>query len=282
MKPMLCCDVPTSLDPNKLYAISIKYDGVRGLTHPTLGPVTRNFKPIVNTHIRSLLKELPHWLEFEIVAGTFQETVSAVMSEAGEPIFKIYLFDLAEHANDSYRKRWGSLSTIWLGLGKTQRWVRLAETRFAHVGSVKMFYNDALKQGYEGLIIRDLDQPYKYGRGTSKGQFMRMKPVLSTEGVCKGVVPAMHNTNEQTRDELGRAKRSTAKGGMVKQPWAGALVLEHSTFGEFKVSGFDHATAKSLWDSPPIGSLVEFEYRGLTAAGKPRHPIYKGLRLDLK
>jgi len=277
MKPMLACTCPP-LEKLKreIYYALIKYDGIRCWIHPDLGPVSRNLKPIPNRHVRQILSVLPPYLDLELVAGSFQETASAIMSEDGSPSFVGYVFDYFKEPNAPFEARFAEAQVLASGPLKPAVGV-LVPTR-----DLQGVYEDATKNGFEGIIVRAPDAPYKFGRSTQREEgLMRLKPIDTTEGICVKVEQALHNTNEAVRDELGRTKRSSAKGGLVPQPWAGALVLEHHVFGTFKVSGFDQATAKQLWDNPPIGAKVEFEYRGLTSAKKPRHPIFKGLRHDL-
>jgi DNA ligase-1 len=79
---------------------------------------------------------------------------------------------------------------------------------------------ECVKEGWEGVMVRARDGAYKQGgvepRSTVKELFVaKLKRVEHHEARVLSVYEQMQNANEASRDEIGRVKRSTAKGGKV-------------------------------------------------------------------
>jgi DNA ligase-1 len=221
------------------------------------------------------LNSLPDNLDMEIVAGTFFETQSAVSREYGAPDFHVYIFDVFGTAK--YHSRYSYLQDLRL-----PAWATIVTQKVVNdQHELDAFYHACLSAGSEGIMIRWPNARYKEGRASLAGaQLIKRKPLFSAEARCTGVTEQMQNTNEQTVNELGHLVRSSHKAGKVGKGMAGALILEHEKFGEFKVAGFTDETARTFWDEPPLGKLIEFEYRDVTNHGKPRFPIYKAIRAE--
>jgi DNA ligase-1 len=104
--------------------------------------------------------------------------------------------------------------------------------------SMENFYNDIISQGGEGIVLTAI-----------KGVNYKKKPVLADEATVLGWVD-------------GKGKFADGLAGALEVSWKGFT---------FKLS----LPLKELRQSPPKpGSVVTFEYRGLTDAGKPRFPTF--------
>lgn len=274
-----------------------KIDGIRCHVEMTEnGPValTRANKPIPNRFIRSALsrKELVGF-DGEITSGnTFQETTSAVMSFDGAPDFRFHVFDITNMDDTSYVERYSRLvdrSFVTL-FDKNQ--VRVSPV-FKHVRVVdsqlvpdretlERIEEVWLKEGYEGVIVRAPQAPYKHGRSTKKqGYLLKIKRFSDAEAVVEGVEELMHNANELGTNELGYAQRSTKKEGLVGADTLGALLCKTDDGVEFKIgTGFDAATRKELWDrrSELTGKLVKYKYFATGVKEAPRFPVFLGFR----
>lgn len=156
-----------------------------------------------------------------------------------------------------------------------------------------------VEDGYEGVMIRSLRGPYKCGRSTEReGYLLKLKRFHDTECRIVGFTERMKNTNEQTRDERGYAKRSSAKDGKVPSGTLGSLVCvlchpaddpshpdHHKTrpCTQFEVgTGFTDAERQMIWDERPayMGSLTKVKYQELTNDGVPRFPVWVGFRSE--
>ena len=79
-------------------------------------------------------------------------------------------------------------------------------------------------EGYEGVIIRNLDAPAKEGRPSKvKQELVRVKGWMDSEMLVTGFTEGQTNTNEAKTNTLGRTERSSAKDGMVPNGMVGSI-----------------------------------------------------------
>lgn len=284
-KPLLAADAK-DLDalPYPLLA-SYKMDGIRAIVTPQ-GPVTRSLKPIPNVHIRTLLKTLPPGLDGELGivengAMNFRASTSAVMSRAGEPDFRFFVFDdyLVEgnygRRNDSLRFH-GYLPPFV---------VHVQQVEVFNAVQVRAMFAMAVSNGHEGLILRRADAPYKFGRSTLKEAILlKVKPWEDAEALVVGMVPEYENTNEAKTNALGRTERSSAKAGKVQKESMGALVVEKDG-KRFEIgTGFTAAERDEIWVNRAcvISKLfAKFKFVDTGGYDVPRHCVFLGFR-DLR
>ncbi|MDQ0317755.1 hypothetical protein [Amorphus orientalis] len=256
-----------------------KFDGIRCVVLPGLGPVTRTLKPIPNLEIRAALSH-PDFLHHdgEIVTYTdgapdeLNTVQSKVMSAGGEWDFCFHTFDHVEHPGDPYRSRWRRVTAG-----------RRAECELVvDAAELIQFEENLVSAGWEGVIVRRSDAPYKFGRSTLKeGALLKIKRFVDDEAEVIAFVERRHNTNEQTRDERGYAKRSTAKAGMVGTEMLGALVLRWKDGIEFELgTGFTQAQRLIIWANQRryLGRKVTFKYQRTGPKGAPLLPVFKAFR----
>lgn len=269
---------------------STKLDGIRAVVlNGKL--LSRSLKPIPNKYVRSLF-EHPDYegLDGELIVGSptdpkcFSNTTSGVMSEDGEPEVYYYVFDqIPEYAGLAgacpFKYRYSDLQECMPLLH-----VRLVSQKLIwNMPELLEFEAECLEKGYEGVIIKDLNSPYKYGRSTLKEAYMlKIKRYQDAEAKIISVEELLSNNNEATRDELGKVKRSNCKAGMVPQNMLGALVVEDlQTQVRFNIgTGFDEEDRVNLWIKKEdlIGKIVKYKYFGYGQVDKPRHPVFLGFR----
>jgi len=291
-KPMLAATVHSHEFDKIQWPVlaSPKLDGIRCLIHPELGPVSRSFKPIANMHIRIGLQERLETgvaLDGELMAVdamgkicTFNETQSAVMSHSGTPLFTYVVFDNFNVPSAPYYQRLNVAQVFTTNIPDVQ-WLDHVyitnETEFMALASKH------IEQGYEGTMLRDPYGPYKSGRSTlNQGWLVKYKEWADAEGTVVGFEERMHNSNEDVRDNLGHAKRSSAKAGMVRMGTLGALILD-TEWGELRVgSGLDDFTRETIWNmqAGTLGKKVTFKYQKFGMQDKPRFPIFLHFRED--
>ena len=280
---------------------SPKLDGIRAVTG--FGDiVSRNLKPIPNRFIREVARAFPNYLDGEIltysngVRDDFNTVQSKVMSAEGAPDFVFHVFDYFGDAEKAFEDRYGDLEE-----DHDEEWWRfpcgeklynhiqiVPHTRIYDAAELLEYETNCLAAGYEGVMIRDPQGRYKYGRSTVKeGILLKVKRFEDDEAVIIGTVERMHNANEAETDALGYTKRSTAKAGLVPMGTLGALACEWcNPAGQsitFEIgTGFDDATRARLWSQREslIGREVNFKYQGVGSQGAPRFPVYRGLRGD--
>ena len=304
-KPMLSATVTGETLHTLRYPILVspKYDGIRCIVHPKLGPVTRSFKPVPNEFIRTELRDaIPsnHGLDGELFAIggdyeplDFNSTQSAVMSHSGRPEFLYLVFDCFDYPDEPFYQRLNLAECITNDMADERIGV-VYHSRIADVDQFMAYAAMHLQQGYEGTMIRDPEGPYKCGRSTLKQQWLvKYKEWADDEGVVIGFEELMHNANEDVKDNFGYAKRSSAKDGMVPMDTLGALVLD-TRWGELRVgTGFDTAARDEIWKrnvldphigidypEPDLGRKVTFKYQPFGMQDKPRFPVFLRFRDD--
>lgn len=269
---------------------STKLDGIRAVVlNGKL--LSRSLKPIKNKYTRSLF-EKPEYegLDGELIVGSptdpkcFNKTTSGVMTEEGEPNVHYYVFDqIPEYSgqpeNTPFKSRFNDLQESM----PMEHVVLVQQKLVWNLPELEEFEKQCLKQGYEGVIIKDLNSPYKYGRSTLReGYMLKIKRYKDAEAKILSVEELLSNTNEATRDELGKVKRSNHKSGMVPQDTLGSLVVQDLKTGvQFNIgTGFDEELRDTLWKNKSriIGKIVKYKYFDYGSIDKPRHPVFLGFR----
>ncbi len=294
-KPLLA-EAPDPRFPLRFpFFTSPKYDGIRCMIRPE-GPVTRKLKAIPNRALRELLSHpaLP-WLDGELLAGepsannAMQVTTTAVMSHVADfSKVQFYVFDHTAAPEHQYSER---LKYVVEAVAKAQDAglpVKLVLQTLVHLESELEEYEQLiLAEGYEGVIIRSPSARYKFGRSTAKEQIMlKIKRFVDTEGEIVGFYEQMENTNEQTRDELGYAKRSSHQEGKVGKGTLGGMRVRLSPpwTGETVEVGTGQGWTKEfrqfVWDNQEqfLGQMLKYKYQECGSKDKPRIPIGLGFR----
>lgn len=271
-----------------LYA-SPKLDGIRCVVREGQA-LTRSLKPIPNQHIRDLLSDSYfEGFDGEIIVGpvtdklVYNTTNSAVMSRDGTPEFKFYVFDNFNRPDLPFHLRLEWMKNDQGYVFKRFPFLVLHEgVRPRTPEEVLIEEAAALEEGYEGLILRHPQAPYKYGRSTMKEQGMlKLKRFVDAEFEIIDTIELMHNANEAFTSELGRTKRSKAQEGMVPMGTLGALVCRMENGLTFEVgTGYTAAMRQQLWHhrATLMGKHAKVKYFEPGSKDRPRHPVFLGLR----
>jgi DNA ligase-1 len=286
MKPMLGSsasfeDIERHLKEAGYLLASTKLDGIRALVRGGV-VLSRSLKPIRNAHVQARLgrREFEGY-DGELIVGpanasdVYRVTNSGVMSGDGEPDFRYFVFDRHDLVLP-FRERHTMLKD-------RTRLVQVVEQHVIEaIDDVERLEEWALGEGYEGLIVRRPDRPYKHGRSsTREGGLLKLKRFADAEAECIGVVELQRNGNEAFTNELGRTARSTAKAGKVGGGVMGALVCRTPEGIEFTVgTGFDAEDRAALWRDRKkvVGRLVKFKSLLIGVKDAPRHPVFLGFR----
>lgn len=290
MKPMLAAKTDGKGLSYPLLA-SPKLDGVRALIINGI-VMSRSFKPIPNAHVQELFGR-PEYngLDGELIVGAptdkdvYRNTTSGVMSQAGEPDVSYHVFDKFDHGggfHDRLRASQeiiGRLNPVIPVVPVEHRFIACEQTLLA-------LEEQYLADGYEGVMLRQQNGPYKHGRSTEReGWLLKLKRFDDSEAVILSAYELMHNANEAMQNELGYTERSSHKSGMVGKGVLGGLSVRDVYSGvEFDIgTGFDQASREALWKQREMlsGKVIKYKFFASGVKDKPRFPVYLGFREDL-
>lgn len=246
-----------------------KLDGIRCLMVDGVA-MSRSMKPIPNQFVQEQLQGL-HGFDGELmVNGDFNEVQSGIMKKTGEPDFTFHVFD---NWSLDYCYPLRLEDTDWFCTNNRVK--VLHPVKIASEDAVIAYLDTCLAKGYEGVMIRQPNSKYKFGRSTLKeGILLKIKKFFDDEAELVEVIEAMTNMNELEADELGYAKRSSNKENLVPAGTAGSMVVKWKD-KEFRVGfgpGFTDELKQEIWDTREelIGELVKFSYQELSKDGIPR------------
>lgn len=251
---------------------SPKLDGIRCLLHPQLGCVTRSFKQIPNKHINQTLKKYSFsCLDGELVTynndnsiRTFNEIQSDVMSQDGTPRFSFLVFDKFTAPERPFEERIRGASWFVEDFTCNHPCMQMVPHELIRNCEELERYEQAMVDGgWEGVMTRKPDMPYKEGRSTPRQEgLLKIKRFEDDEGVIVGCTQ-LHDKDGGPKDTLG------------------ALILGTKQWGHIGVgSGFTEQQRDDIWHSHHeyMGRHVTFKYQPSGVKNKPRFPTFLGFR----
>lgn len=294
-KPMLAASMENSKGEKMSFSdltyplgASIKLDGIRCLRVDGK-TLSRSFKPIPNKYIQAQMANLPDGLDGELVTynedgtvRTFSEVQGDIMSQDGEPNFRFEIFD---YVKDSLDKKYTDRLVDLRSLALPSFCTLVLPTICNNEAELLAYEEQAIADGHEGIMTRNLNGGYKCGRATFKSQdLVKIKRFVDSEAEIIGFEEKLHNANEAEVDELGHTKRSSAKSGLVPAGTLGTLLVrdvhDGRTFGIGTGKGLNDALKKEIWDnqSKYLGKIVKYQYQEVGTKDNPRIPSFQGFR----
>lgn len=290
-KPMLAVAADFTKIRYPVYA-SPKLDGIRCLIIDGVAK-TRTLKDVPNKEISALLSQAClNGLDGELIVGeptsktVYNETVSQVMAhDKGAANVTFYVFDAHDVPAATYRHRLDSLIDQMPGFqANCSISIKLLDQVLIHNEEEMLAYEaKCVAEGYEGIILRSPEAPYKYGRSTvNEGYLIKVKRFEDSEAEIIGFEEEMFNGNEATTNELGRTKRSSAQAGKSGKNTLGAFTVRDILSGiEFSVgTGLTAADRADFWArrTELHGALIKYKFFPVGVKVAPRHPVYLGFR----
>lgn len=281
-KPMLATDADLTKLTFPLLA-SAKLDGVRAIVRDGV-VYSRSNKPIPNKFVQKVLHGYEYY-DGELIVGSptsksvYRDTVSYVMSHDKEDFdLRFMVFDHVMRPAERYSAR---LEYIKLSNVITPVQVHEQHVVFSLQDLLEL-EEKVLDCGYEGLILRCGNAPYKMGRSTVKeGYLLKLKRFSDFEATVIGFEERMENLNEKTTNELGRSARSSHKENKRGRGDLGALLLRTAEGVEFGCgTGFDDPTRIEIWAARDkvLGRIAKIKSFDVGVKDKPRHPVFLGWR----
>src|SRR5262245_797569 len=181
--------------------VSPKLDGVRAIVIDGK-LMSRSLKPISNRALQGWVKSNAAALEGmdgELIAGDptdpqcFNKTTSEVASADGRlETVAYYVFDLANLAQP-FHVRYGRLQERVKGFADP-RLQLVPHVRCESLADLTAMEDIAVQAGYEGMMTRAPNGPYKHGRSTQSEQWLlKLKRFEDSEGVIVDVIEQMAN-----------------------------------------------------------------------------------------
>lgn len=269
-----------------------KFNGFRGYIKDGIVYTASN-KPFKNRAMQEAFgKPEYEGLDGEFVAGdpsdgdnSLNRTSSVVTRVDGDiSDLQFFVFDHIGDLDAPYRARFFSVYDRFEPIDTdTRDRVMVSPMVVAHswedVAALERGY---VSQGWEGVITRDPEAPYKCGRSTAREAFMgKLKQFRDAEFKIVGFEERMHNGNEATVSETGRTKRSTAKAGKTGRGDLGALVLETEAGHQFGCgTGFTDAQRAEFWriKAELLGQFAKVRYHETGTKDVPLLPVFIHIR----
>ena len=242
MQPGIYTD---AIDPSP-YLVSEKYDGVRGFWD---GATLRHRSGRVVAAPGWFVDRLPQgrpldgelWLgrgRFDALSGIVRKTAPV---DAEWRSLRFMVFELPD-ATGPFSERAPRLAAVAKAIAWPQL-VAVEQTPIANRAALHRRLAETVAQGGEGLVLHRADAPYATGRGDA---LLKLKPQLDTEALVVAHRPG-HGKYE----------------GLL-----GALEVRMPDGRQFLIgTGFSDAQRR---EPPPVGSVITYRYRDLTATGLPR------------
>jgi DNA ligase-1 len=235
LRPLLACTLD-DVQILRLPAIgSAKLDGIR-CTIDDGTAISRNGKAIRNRFIQGILGQpCYNGLDGELIVGppsgsdVFNRTTSGVMSAEGEPDFTYWIFDNHLIPFTPYALRLKSLNDY----PRHDRIAKLSSVVIHTLDELASFERKVLGEGFEGVMLRRVDGPYKQGRSTLNEQILlRLKRFRDGEAIITGLEEGKINDNEAITNSMGYIERSTHQANMRKAGRVGTILATDLSNGQ--------------------------------------------------
>lgn len=300
--PMLAATGPKNFSTLPLSSMCAepKFDGVRGIISDNRRAYSRKLIELPNRLLAGFIAQFPELAftdgEFTVGPpdhGTLRRTTSVVMSEWADITDVVFnVFDCFADPSAPFYVRADEARARVKGLHPQ---IKFVEPLYFNIGGTRLpvhqhaleYEDHCLEEGYEGMILRHIQREYKFGRSTlnqvRECGLVKIKRIFDAEAEVVGWAPLTTNQNEQTRDNLGYAKRSHAKAGKVTLDRLGTLLCRCPLFTkDFSVYIPKVLDQIELWNvrNSLKGRIIKFKYQPHGVKDAPRNPIFLAFRLD--
>lgn len=274
---------------------SPKIDGFRcGLDHQHAYTSRLGRFPNEEFHQAScgVLSDREIFLDGEVVvgrrrgSGVLQRTSSGLTSVSGIPDATLWVFDVtgSRLKDDPWLLRYEQAKELVRKLNLP--WIKLLKhKRIRTLSQLERYVNKQLKRGFEGVMIRNAEAPYKEGRATLNQQwFLKIKPFKDSEARITGYFEEMENTNEAKKDATGKSKRSSAKAGKKPKGTLGGFIgKDLKTKSPVRVGGgFTKKQRADFWlikdELVAAGAVMKYKSQATGEKDNPRHSSFIDLR----
>lgn len=270
---------------------SPKIDGVRCAMIDDMA-YSRKMLPFENPYLAEWAKthrNQLHGLDGELTVGppmkiseeddVFNRSSGPLGRKHGEPDFTYHVFERWDC--EGHWGAWARYQSLMRQyeheLCRIPRVVVVQQKLVESLSDLHAEMQAALDLGYEGLILKHPAGVYKNGRSTlNEGILMKWKEFGDSEAQVIGWKQGTTNQNELQKDELGHAKRSTAKAGKVPVDTLGSWLVRDIYSGmEFSCPPAGTAEeVKQMWldREQHLHKVLTYKFQKVGTLRKPRFP----------
>lgn len=265
-----------------------KLDGIRGVVKNS-AVLSRSGKILPSFQVQDLFSKYAHF-DGELIEGdckdpnVYNRTQSFVMSADKVGNLGFYVFDYThpDWLHKPFYERLEFISDFLTKESLDDSVAAVPHEPIEDLSELLEYEQQQLALGYEGIMLRSPLSPYKNGRATYKeGIIYKLKRFEDAEGKVVAFECRLHNNNILEKDELGYAKRSEAKAGLVAIGQVGKFIVAFKDMVlEVAPGNFSHSELKEIWDNQDkyLGKFIKFRYFNHGIKDKPRFPRAVGWR----
>lgn len=267
-----------------------KLDGIRCIFMGGL-MLSRSLKKIPNKQLQEKFKNLKEFteknnviLDGEIYGDkmTFQEITSITMSDDKEvpEKLKFFCFDaiINQNPNQPFSERHKFISEL-----KLDNLVTVKQKLVNSKDEVTEMFSDALERGFEGLILRNPNSKYKFGRiSPNSGDGYKVKPWITYDSKIIDIEQRFNNLNESQKNELGHSFKRDTIDAKEATGIAACFVVEYNgQTQKVTITGIE-SFRKEIWSNKEkyIGKTIEWKGMEVGSVDKIRHPVFVRFRQD--
>lgn len=291
---MLCAQNAKFTDVVFPAYVSTKLDGIRFFVKDGIVWSKSMKKPIPNREVQELYgHSFFDGLDGEGIVGppnlremTYRNSHSVIMSE-GKSIenLKFYAFD-DWSAPGNFQNRQLALARR---LPNTDKFHLVEQDLVNNLDELRALYARRLDEGYEGLVTRSPNGPYKFGRSTIRENWaLKHKPKETSEARITGWYELMHNNNDARTLATGLQVRGYSQGNLVPGDTLGGFdVVDIYSEVDFRLGGGSAMTdkfRKETWELIKTNPekvrdrIVRYSFFPIGIKERPRHPQMDGFR----
>lgn len=256
MNVLLAERFPETMDPTGWY-MSEKLDGIRAIWDGN-NLVSRNGNvfPAPSWFKDRLPKDVKLDGELWLGRKQFDETSSIIRSgsqDKGWNKISYMTFDIPDIKAGVVEERWDKLRVLIRKVNNPQVQV-LQQIKCENAAQLMKLLDVVITLGAEGLMLR---KPKSYYEGKRSSTLLKLKRFYDAEAKVIGHEPLL-------------------SAGKIVPGAVGALNCINDKGIRFEVgTGF---TMNQRYNMPAIGSTITYKYQELQKSGKPRFPVYVGVR----
>lgn len=296
-RPMLCPDEQVDLSTIKYPILaSTKLDGIRCIFKDGK-MLSRSLKEIPNKQLQEKFQPLKDFskekgviLDGEMygIGLTFQQIIHFVMTDDLEAKkqkeslpdnLKFWCFDAIKDSPDEpFIERFKYYKSL-----KFKDMIAVNQVMMKSKEDVEVMFENFIEEGFEGVILKNSNSKYKFGRATlNSGDCYKVKPYLTFDSEIIKVEERFENTSESYINELGNSQKHSYKDALIPTGIAACFVVMYKDQEQRVMITGEENMRRDIWKNKDnyVGKWIEFKGMLVGSKDKVRHPVFLRYRED--